>query len=628
MLHLSFRTKLLLAMMLVVTAVSVAILLVAQQRVRRSYETMFRTQFERQIGYFTALQESRLGAIEERCLSFTKSVRLVAQLAEPDVNSTNLYGMAVDELRQVGAMMPGLAQGRATAPFARFLDANGKVIVPPEELKSSLFNPRRDLEPQLKMVREALTGEQLQQVGYLALPPETNRADSRVGLRRVGKARRPERRDDEDLHTLQEVIVTKIVDPATDHVLGVLVLGFPILDLMPQRKRLEQASGITNRLDLIRTGVLIEDKLYADATVIPESLGEAVTRKIADHVAATKIRQADFSCEIGGSHYRVFYELMSDSKAFPPAYQICLYSMDEAVREQRALVGIVVMLGGGGLLLAFGLSLFISRSLSSPVHELVGGTDEIRRGNFQVRVPVRSRDELGKLASSFNEMAGGLAQREKYRTILNMVADKKVAQRLMEEGKIELGGELREVTVLFCDIRGFTALTQNMPPGEVIEMLNEHMTALTRIVHANHGTLDKFVGDLLMAVFGAPSNEGDDTANACHCALEIIQTRSQMNRTSRFRLEIGVGLATGTVVAGNMGAEGRCNYTVLGERVNLASRLCDKAVAGEVLIDEHTRGKLGSQIMVEPAGQVELKGFASLVPVFRLTGIVIRPPSA
>src|SRR5205823_1469091 len=191
------------------------------------------------------------------------------------------------------------------------------------------------------------------------------------------------------------------------------------------------------------------------------------------------------------------------------------------LQEQKALRWEIVGLGGLALIAALLLSLLLAHGLSVPIRELVTGTEEIRQGNFAVTVPIRSQDELGQLAASFNEMAVGLAQKERYRTVLNLVADEKVAEQLLN-GEIALGGELREVSILFCDIRNFTALTQHMPPGEVIEMLNEHMTALTRVVKEHNGVLDKFAGDLLMAVFGAPVSHEKDALEAAKCALGLI----------------------------------------------------------------------------------------------------------
>jgi class 3 adenylate cyclase len=294
--------------------------------------------------------------------------------------------------------------------------------------------------------------------------------------------------------------------------------------------------------------------------------------------------------------------------------------MEEARAEQRDLRWKILGSGGVALIGALFFSLLLSHGLSVPIRELVAGTGEIERGNFGVKVPVRGRDEIGRLATSFNEMADGLAQKERYRTVLNQVADENVAQKLIS-GEITLGGELRDVSVLFCDIRGFTPLTQNMPPGEVIEMLNEHMTALTHVVKEHNGVLDKFVGDLLMAIFGAPVPRGDYTANAARCALRLIEERNRLNQTSRHNLQIGIGLATGNVVAGGMGSSDRFHYTVLGERVNLGSRLCSQAAGGEVLIDQNTKDRLGGSAIVETAAVMKLKGFSEPVQAYKLVAI-------
>ena len=119
---------------------------------------------------------------------------------------------------------------------------------------------------------------------------------------------------------------------------------------------------------------------------------------------------------------------------------------------------------------------------------------------------------------------------------------------------------------MFCDIRGFTALTQNMNPTEVIAMLNEHMTVLTRVVTEHHGVVDKFIGDSIMALFGAPKSYGDDALNAVRCAQQMMAERAKLNATSVYKIQMGIGLASGRVLAGNMGSADRSNYTVLGER--------------------------------------------------------------
>jgi class 3 adenylate cyclase len=231
-------------------------------------------------------------------------------------------------------------------------------------------------------------------------------------------------------------------------------------------------------------------------------------------------------------------------------------------------------------------------------------------------VPVRGRDEVAGLSAAFNEMAAGLAEKERYRAVLDLVADHEIAQELID-GRLTLGGELREVTVLFCDVRGFTALSEHMPPAEVIALLNAHMTALTTVVHAHHGVIDKFVGDSVIALFGAPRGTGRDAEHAVRAAREMIAARAALNAQGGRPLEVGIGIASGTVVAGCLGSADRLNYTVLGARVNLAARLCAQAGRMEILLDEETR-RLAGALAVEPLPPLALKGFSAPVQAYRL----------
>jgi class 3 adenylate cyclase len=628
---LSFRTKLVSAMMLVVAGVSVVTLLETQQRVKANYERMFRKQFDWQINYFTSLQETRLNAVMEQCLKLSQSVRLIAVMNERPIPADILYDTTGDEQTKVvlasmfqEVRLAGIAGSRRVqANLFRFLDADGNAIRPPEKKESARFGmagPRKQrLEEKLSHIRGALVSQERQQVGYLALSIVTNRINpgKQKAPRRVETA---DQLDNTNAPALQEIIVTKMLDTENnDRIVGALVIGFPLPDLIPKPKT-ENSASPTNQFEAIQTGILLEDHLYANPNVVPETMAAVVADKVSARIQSSQKSKNDFACEIQNAHYRVFYEALNQSSAFPPAYQVCLYSMEEARAEQRDLRWKILGSGGIALIGALFFSLLLSHGLSVPIRELVAGTGEIQRGNFEVKVPVRSRDEIGQLAISFNEMADGLAQKERYRTVLNQVADENVAQKLIS-GEITLGGELRDVSVLFCDIRGFTPLTQNMPPGEVIEMLNEHMTALTHVVKEYNGVLDKFVGDLLMAIFGAPVPSGDYTTDAARCAVRLIEERSRLNQTSRHNLQIGVGLATGNVVAGGMGSLDRFHYTVLGERVNLGSRLCSQAAGGEILIDQNTKDRLGDSAIVETAPAMKLKGFSEPVRAYKLVAI-------
>jgi class 3 adenylate cyclase len=151
------------------------------------------------------------------------------------------------------------------------------------------------------------------------------------------------------------------------------------------------------------------------------------------------------------------------------------------------------------------------------------------------------------------------------------------------------------------------------------------MTALSRVVKEHHGVVDKFIGDSIMAYFGAPKSYGNDTHNAVRCGLCMIQERLKLNETSKYKIQIGVGIATGPVLAGNMGSEDRSNYTVIGERVNLASRLCSVAGRGEVVIGQFTREKLGDLVGIEEMPELRLKGFSESISAYKLLEVHSLP---
>jgi class 3 adenylate cyclase len=401
-----------------------------------------------------------------------------------------------------------------------------------------------------------------------------------------------------------ETLFTQLLDTVTGDVLGALIIGFPAA--------LERAAE-----GQVLTGILADGQLFSSET--NETIRTDLRKRL-DGVLAAGPEHAEFEGDLAGEPFLGFARRLRRGEAFPPSHQVSVYSMAEARREQGKMRTKIIGFGLLAMVGSLGVCVLLSHGLTGPIDDLVRGTREVRQGNFKHTVRVRSRDEIGQLAGSFNEMAKGLADKEYYRSVLDKVADPSVAAELAG-GKIALGGEIRQVSVLFCDIRGFTKLTENMAPGEVIHMLNEHFTPLTRVVDECHGMVDKFVGDLVMAVFGAPKSYGDDAVNAARCARRMIEERLKLNQTSRYQIEVGIGVASGPAVAGNMGSEKRLNYTVLGERVNLAARLCSKAGRMEVMIDQTTRDFADAFAQIEPMAPLELKGFSAPVPAYKLVAI-------
>ena len=269
----------------------------------------------------------------------------------------------------------------------------------------------------------------------------------------------------------------------------------------------------------------------------------------------------------------------------------------------------------------------LARGLTRPVRALAAATGRVARGDYNAEVSVSSREEIGALATSFNQMTHGLRLKERYRGVLNKVVSPEVAEELMR-GEVELGGENREVTVLFADVRGFTPLTQGMEPQAVICLLNDSMAVMSSAVDAEGGVVDKYVGDMIMAVFGAPVHTQDHPSRAVRAAIRMRAGMAAMNeeraRRGEAPIRIGVGVNTGVAVAGNMGSPERLNYTVLGETVNLASRLCSAAAPEQILVSRATVDAAGG-VRATPLGGRSIKGFSGDVEVF---AVEEAPPPA
>src|SRR6266566_4723056 len=196
------------------------------------------------------------------------------------------------------------------------------------------------------------------------------------------------------------------------------------------------------------------------------------------------------------------------------------------------------------------------------------------------------------------------------------------SQIAQQEGEVALGGTKRPVVVFFSDIRGFTPMSETMNPDEIAGLLTEYFTEMVDIVFEHSGTLDKFMGDAIMALWGAPIAHADDADRAMQCALDQIETLEKMNakwkESGRQPLAIGIGINFGEVFAGNIGSNRRLEYTVIGDAVNTASRLCSSAGLNEILISEPFYQALKTPPKVEALEPIQVKGKAKKVPVYRV----------
>jgi class 3 adenylate cyclase len=231
----------------------------------------------------------------------------------------------------------------------------------------------------------------------------------------------------------------------------------------------------------------------------------------------------------------------------------------------------ILMLTLAAVLIGLPAMILTSRSISDPIREVVDAMAQVEQGRIDTSVGVYERSEIGRLQSGFNRMVAGIAERDRVRDLFGRHVGPDVARRALEEGT-SLSGDVREAAILFIDLVGSTTLAASRPPQEVAEVLNDFFRIVVSAVDQGHGLINKFQGDGALAVFGAPL-AADGAASAALATARDL--RSQLRRLPV--VEFGIGVSAGPVFAGNIGAENRYEYTVIGDPVNEAARLADFA---------------------------------------------------
>src|SRR4051794_19046575 len=270
------------------------------------------------------------------------------------------------------------------------------------------------------------------------------------------------------------------------------------------------------------------------------------------------------------------------------------------------------------VLVAFTISLeltvLVTRSVLQPVDNLLEATEAVKQGDLDARVPITSGDELGQLAGSFNEMMEGLSEREALREAFGAYVDPDVAERVLEEGEL-IEGQEREVTVMILDVCDFTEFTQRSSAPETVAFLNDLFGIAVPCVTKHGGHANKFLGDGLLAVFGAPDRL-DDHADRAVAAARGLAARLAEHFGDEVRF--GIGINSGSVVVGSVGGGGRLEFAVIGDTVNVAARVehLTRETGDTILITETTRCLLSDgRVELEQHGDFALKGVADPVPI-------------
>ncbi len=272
----------------------------------------------------------------------------------------------------------------------------------------------------------------------------------------------------------------------------------------------------------------------------------------------------------------------------------------------------------------------LSLTITRPINRLVTITKEIARGNFSIPVArmVSTNDEVGTLAVSFDAMLAGLRERDKVKTLFNKFHGSSVTESLLASENVATGGVRKKMVIFFSDIRGFTAISESSSPEQVVSMVNEYFTIMVRIILANHGIVDKFIGDAIMAIWGSPKSTDQDTFFAVKACLEMRQALAVLNEKRIARNEpplmIGMGLHTGVAISGNIGSEERMEFTVIGDSVNMASRIeaATKAFGTDLLLSEAVAEEVKDRFVLVSAGASKVKGKSEALKLFKVAGVI------
>ena len=273
-------------------------------------------------------------------------------------------------------------------------------------------------------------------------------------------------------------------------------------------------------------------------------------------------------------------------------------------------------------------SFLISRRLARPIHDLLAATSAMRRGDLNYRIQDRRNDEIGGLIEAYNTMAHGMLEKDQVEQVLKRFVSPSVAHNMMADlDQVQLGGRDVHATVVFADIVGFTRLSETLAPDAIADMLNVYFDAITTATTFYRGTIDKYMGDCAMIVFGVPEKDDEHLFHGLCCAVMIQRMVERLNEHRRAHghttVEFRIGINSGAMLAGNLGSRERMQYTVVGDTVNLASRLSNMAGGNEIIAASTllANPNIASRVRATEYGAMRIRGKAEPVSTFRIDGV-------
>ncbi|KAA1417749.1 HAMP domain-containing protein [Nocardioides humilatus] len=345
------------------------------------------------------------------------------------------------------------------------------------------------------------------------------------------------------------------------------------------------------------------------ATILSYSAGEMLSRPMVSDIA--KVLPDDFVFLRLGLPVRKRILLGPSTYTITTALLVATLLGDRGGSDDLVLA--VVASVGVGLALSQELSVLLAEAITTPVERVRRAMARVADGDLTARVLVTTSDELGELAHDFNMMARGLEEREQMRAAFGTYVDKEVAALILSGQFPDEGVEV-DVSIMFCDVRGFTSYAERAPAPEVVATLNTLFSTMVPVIDEHGGHVDKFIGDGLLAVFGAPEPYLDHADRAVAAALAIVEATERAGTG----LSVAVGVNSGRVVAGSIGGAGRLNFSVIGDAVNVAARVeaATRETGDDVLITGATVAMLQREVPLVSRGSMPLKGKSEPLEVF------------
>ena len=299
------------------------------------------------------------------------------------------------------------------------------------------------------------------------------------------------------------------------------------------------------------------------------------------------------------------------------------------LRTQRELMIGAAALTTLATILGLAVSLLVSAGMMRPVRRLLEGTRAIEAGHLDQMLQVTSRDEIGVLTSSFNRMVEQLRLKERIRETFGKYIDPQVVEGLIDRPALATAGQRRVMTTLFCDLKGFTNISEGMTPQGLVKVMNRYLSTMSEPIRTQHGVIDKYIGDAIMAYWGPPFNDdGDQARLACLAAADMVarlaSLRADLPEILGVRnvptLDIRIGVATGEALVGSIGSELMMSYTIMGDSVNLASRLegANKVYGTRVLASEATAKAAVSDVEIREVDRIVVLGQKEPQAVFEI----------